>query len=372
MSNHGIEIQMSSAGNVAYQTIRRLGGLDRLESLSNEELVELFDGMAHGEIQEDSGDGKNRGKKPKTRARTVTRGRLIEALKTGKWGDNAAAERRLAYLLQRGVLRVGLRVKCQHCGQHSWYALDSLAEHLQCERCLETSSFPIHEPKSAEWHYRVVGPFAVENYAQGSYAVALAIHTLYKLASHGLDRNMTWLPGCKLRKDGTELGEADFAAFCGRIGNEHCDRKPVLVLGECKSYNLFKKNDIVKMTALAQMFPGSTIAFCTLRRELTSEEKRRIALLAKKGRKTLRGDMWRNPVLVLTGTELFDPDGPPTCWKGRQFRAHRQGMHTLRDIYELCDITQQLHLNMVPYHTWQEQEFQNQKNKLAERRKRTS
>ncbi|MDP6635321.1 MAG: hypothetical protein QGG42_10510 [Phycisphaerae bacterium] len=179
---------------------------------------------------------------------------------------------------------------------------------------------------------------------------------------------MTWLPGVDLQEKGKKPLEADLAAFCGRIGRGHCGREPILVLGECKSYGPFKKRDVDRMATLAAIFPGSTIAFCTLRTELTSEEITRIALLAKKGREIWRGDMWHNPVLVLTGTELFDFDGPPICWKGKQFPVYLQKMLLVRDIYELCDITQQLHLNMVPHATWQAQEFEKQKNRRAKKR----
>jgi hypothetical protein len=205
-------------------------------------------------------------------------------------------------------------------------------------------------PNTAEWHYRIVGPFAVENYAQGSYVGALALRVI-------AGNSLTWMPSFNIHKGDKHLGEIDFAAFCGRIGFGRGCPEPVLFLGECKTRGCFEDRDLKKMQRFAKMFPGSVLAFCTLRPSLAKREMARIKSLATNGRECLRGEMWRNPVLVLTGKELLNPEAIPHCWKGTQLGGAAAKKLVLHDVYELCDITQQMYLGMEAYYEWQRRKF---------------
>jgi hypothetical protein len=219
----------------------------------------------------------------------------------------------------------------------------------------------------AVWHYRVVGPFAVENYAQGAYVAALA---LWAIGGHQLLTSPTWMPSLNIHKGDKDLGEIDFVAFCEKFGYFHCCPDPILFFGECKTYNRFENRDVEKVRRFGEMFPGSVLAFCTLRPELEKREKDRIKSLARKGRECLRGDMWRNPVLVLTATELLDFNGPPYCWKDKRVGGTLANKLVLRDVYELCDVTEQMHLGMEAYHAWQEKKFMKLRERLVARQDR--
>ena len=76
--------------------------------------------------------------------------------------------------------------------------------------------------------------------------------------------------------------------------------------------------------------------------------------VANRGRRYSERDHDHNPVLVLTGIELFGHDRPPRCWKeeGGKFVDFAKGQRGYRGILELCDWTQQLHLEMKPYGEW--------------------
>jgi hypothetical protein len=132
------------------------------------------------------------------------------------------------------------------------------------------------------------------------------------------------------------------------------------LLGECKSFNPFTTKDVDRAKRLAQRFPGASLVFATLRGELESGERKRLATLARAGRKHLKAEKWRAPVLVLTSHELMSNMGPPYCWRdvGGRFAQLAANYRGFGGLTELCDATQQLHLGMEPCGQWQQAEFE--------------
>jgi len=125
--------------------------------------------------------------------------------------------------------------------------------------------------------------------------------------------------------------------------------EPIFVIGECKSFNeQFEPRDVRRARDLAKRFPGAVLVFATLRTSLKPGEKRRIAGLARVGRRRTQADKWRTPVMVLTAHELLARMGPPFCWKdaGGKMAQFAQDYRGRNDLLELCDATQQLHLGM--------------------------
>jgi len=72
-------------------------------------------------------------------------------------------------LLRSNVLKLGMRLGCSECSHKSWYGLEDLAATLKCPRCLRQFNLPVDSPPQTEWAYRVLGPFAVGDFALGSY-----------------------------------------------------------------------------------------------------------------------------------------------------------------------------------------------------------
>jgi hypothetical protein len=68
----------------------------------------------------------------------------------------------------------------------------------------------------------------------------------------------------------------------------------------------------------------------------------------------------KNPVLLLTGTELFSAFGPPQCWKeaGGTMKTFAESGFPSHSLIQLCDATQQLHLGMQPWHNEWAAEFE--------------
>ena len=247
---------------------------------------------------------------------------------------------------------MGAEIDCPHCGQSNWYRLSALDAFLLCHRCLQEFDFPAEHTPSKLWRYRTIGPFAVENYIMGGIPVLLSMIVLGGGGGSFPSAGITWCPSFELKRNGVHWGEIDALAFIEQKDSRTGSGLPVFV--EAKSYGekerIFSSEDIDRMRKIGQLFPGSVLVFATLRLQLTRSDKDLIRRLAELGREPFRGDDWTNPVVVLTGVELYSESGPQYCWDdipegaedARRFRA-------IDRLSDLADATQQLHLGMEPY-----------------------
>lgn len=346
LQDEGFSVEISHAGETAQQLIKALGGFWGVRHISNIEIIKLLDRMAHGLVETiPSKDSKP--DKPIARSRMASRDTWWQLLLDIHEKRTKAANWHLETFVEKGILRLGVKIECTECKQANWYSLPDIGDKLKCEKCLEMFLFPsVHPPKQA-WFYRTQGAFSVENYAHGSYSVALGL----KFLSETMEAKNTWSPSIKIKGPNKLELECDFAMWRNELRfGEH---KMSLIFGECKSFDEFKIEDINRMKKFAEKFPGSILAFCSLKESMTKKEIARLVKLAKWGRKSLGAGKTRAPVLILTKVELTHDQRPPYCWKeaGGRFADFAKNKH-MGSIFELCDLTQQLHLGMDSYGSW--------------------
>jgi len=145
------------------------------------------------------------------------------------------------------------------------------------------------------------------------------------------------------------------------------DTVAVTQFAECKTYDHFRQVDVKRMMALAKDFPGVILVFATLRKELTANEKNLLRPLANRGRKYWKAERPYNPVLILTGTELFADFRPEYSWKDGTpaHTAMAQKMRGHMSLLELCHATQQLYLDTKPWHEWLRERWDLKRAKMA-------
>jgi hypothetical protein len=131
------------------------------------------------------------------------------------------------------------------------------------------------------------------------------------------------------------------------------------IFGECKTFGQFQNKDFERMRNIAKSFPGAILALCTLRKDLTPVEVQEITKIAKAGRKQWKSERPINPVLILTGNELMNMFGPPSCWRDK----HGSKFDRVFSLLEVADATQQIYLNLP---SWKEEWFK----KFDEKRKK--
>ena len=326
---HDWSVALSSAGRIAKQTCLALGGEWGLGTLTDEGIVKLLDKMS---------DGKSMRKK-------AFLGEISHIANGHRFP--VEADRMLNRLTDVRMFRLGLEVQCPVCTQRSWYSLEDIDYRLQCMKCLERFDVPSHTPDNLAWSYRSFGPFSLPAYGQGAYPVLLT----YYFFSSKLDGATTPIMSFNAEKGKKKL-EVDLGIFFNQQRFERTSTD--LLFAECKSYGHFKPRDVEQLCYLGAEFPGAILVFATLRKNLSSIEKRMLSRVAKRGRGYSEHNRNYNPVLVLTGFELFGDQRPPECWEGggEKFEAFAESERGYRGILELCDCTQQLHLDMDPYYKW--------------------
>jgi len=332
--------ELSDKGYIAKQMLKQLGGTWGISTIANEGVIKLLDDVGEG----------------KTMKKDAFRREISKIANQMRFPEDPHVI--LQRLLCVKMFRLGIELQCPICKQHSWYSMKEADYEIQCPKCLERFPIPSHSPEEIEWSYRTFGPFSLPKRAYGVYTVLLTLRFFSQPTLEATTPIMSFLA----EKDGIRI-EADLGLFYQwtRFGNT----KTELIFSECKTYNHFDKKDANRMRILGEQFPGAFLVFATLNKTLTEKEKRLLRPVVNRGRRYWKADRPFNPVLILTGTELFSEFGPPQCWKdaGGKHAVFGEDYSVRTDLPRLCDVTQQLYLDMKPWHQWLEERWEKRRKK---------
>jgi hypothetical protein len=317
------QINLSAAGKLTHRLLTAMGGPEYSAIWTKPSVVRLFDSI-------------NR-----TASRCMLHPEFVSRLKT-ELRSAEVANRILGQWVKRGVVALGLQVQCDKCGQRNWMGSIERFGTLHCERCLDSFDFPVLRPeRDAKWAVRPLGPFSVEDHSHGAFAVAATLRCLGRL---GVRWTTSWVPSVTLRSSSIER-EVDFMM----LRHNDIDRggEPLLLLGECKTFNAFDEDDAAKMVQLGRAFPGAVLVFAKLGVDLDDNERRLLQGLVER----VREPQSSNPVLILTATELSSDFGPVIAWRdGSEAERGFAGKFKSAslDVLNLCDATVQLRLGIPP------------------------
>jgi len=250
------------------------------------------------------------------------------------------------------MIRLGIETACPHCQAANWHSLTAADYQLTCERCLKPYAFPQAGIRShnRNWAYRVIGPFSVPDFARGGYGALLALNVLGHI---GGSRNpKTFSTALTMRFDDVNA-EADFVALQAS-DNMDRHRPPDLIIGEAKSLgdgDLIKAKDLAQLKAIGTKLPGAFLVVAVMRDDFTAAEKTRLLAFVKWARRpNALGDL-TNPVLLLTGNELFHRFAISSTWEelGGRHAEYSDYDHT-RDLKSFAESTQAIYLNLPPHY----------------------
>ena len=327
----GWRVELSSPGRIAKQMLLQLGGNNGARFLAQEGILQLLKKM-------NSSDQKSVSEK-------FVRGEVQKIVNQGKYKREGGAERIIQQLIDAKVFQLGMEIQCPVCTKHSWYSLKGADYELQCSECLAQFPFP-SASKEIQWAYRPLGPFSSSNQADGAYTVLLTLRFFSDLLLLG--GATTPLMSFTAQKDGMKPLEADLALFfqvSGLINSRH-----ELIFAECKTFNDFKKKDVERMMDLGKAFPEAVLVFATLKEHLRDNEKKILRPMVNNSRKNWRRSIPFNPVLILTGTELFWQSSLSE-WQQKmekKIRSLDYPSHPRSELLVCCNLTQQVYLNMEP------------------------
>ena len=363
LQRFGIEAKLSEPGHIAKQMLEHLGGLWGVNLLTDLETIQLLNKMAGG----------LRRKTNETDTVEETFERRTAPVKD--WTDLMSRRKQrnrlprlgLEDFTKRNLIRLGLETACPNCQATNWHSLTAVDYGIKCERCLKDYEFPqaALRQRNENWFYRIIGPFSVPDYARGSYSALLTLRALTHIGS-SMDK-MTFSTAMNLEFD-AERAEVDFAAWRSKESHD-IDNPPELIVGEAKSLgagDLIKPKDIEKLKAVARKLPGAFLVISMMRNEFTATEKKLIETFVKWGRRPDERGLPTNPVILLTGHELFVEHHISATWKelGGAYANFVDYEHT-RTLHSFADATQQIHLGLPSFGQWRASE----RKKRAEQRK---
>jgi hypothetical protein len=361
-AERGWQISTSDKGSITKQLVRQIGGLWRVNWLTEESVLRFLTEIPRSGPISDSD----------------FRARLSRLSKScGRF----QAEQLAKWLVESNIVKLGIDVCCPKCLQRSWYSVTEANYELVCRQCLESYRLPAETLKKMPWAYRGAGAFGsrlevvvvqeplartgdgppseqisdevttvrakVPDGLQGGLSVLLLLHLL----SRDMHPSITPLLSFNASK-GDEHLEVDLGLFTRHIrsGLNQDD----VVFAECKSFHgRFTERDVQRMEKFARDFPGAVVVFATLRRELDAKEKRLLIPFVNRGRRLLTTTRPNNPVVIFTANELFSWTGPRSAWKelGPPFSHHADEYGDDRVFVSLADATQQLYLGLPSIHT---------------------
>jgi hypothetical protein len=344
LKGHGIAAKPSSAGRIADQVLKSIGGFWGAHLLADKETLETLDAMAKNVRR--YGDGTVEEYPDRAKPARVWQSLVEKRKNQGHWQMDLS----LDAFVKAGILRLGLSIDCPNCMNRNWYGLREIDEQIVCQRCLKHFEFPQGRLNftNTPWQYRVVGPFSVPDFAGGAYATVLAL----RVFTHNLgsDTQLTTSTGLDVTVEQTS-NEIDFAFWYRRDRLFGQDGEAVSVFGEAKSFakESFEAKDLQRMKRLAAAFPGAFLVFAALKDVLSADEKSEIGKMALAGRERLNNGRPRSPVIVLTASELFSDRYLKLTWEGigGQHRELAAPPYIqLGNLWTLASITQQLYLDL--------------------------
>lgn len=369
-----VNTEISAAGKTLLQVMKSLQGFWGIRYISHPKIIERLNSMA---CKLSKRTETIEGQQKEYLGRTVKFDALKEEIHKINEDDITTEfwkKKVIESLIKYNVIKLGLEVKCSLCNHRNWYSLNSLKYELVCENCLKTFSFPQDSPSNREinWCYRVIGPFAKPDYAQGAYASVLALRFFNDL-DRGLSSSLSWCTSLELTLESGQKSEADFLLWYQRKRIRENNYGVELVFGESKSFakDSFGEKDLKNLRNLAQKFPGSILVCATMKDKLDADEKKRIAKTAVWGRASAPIGTTRAPLIVLTATELFSQStlGLRHLWKqkgGKRAQLIEPAYIREDNLRVLADLTQQVYLDLPSYHEWWEAKW---KQKKAKKRK---
>ena len=335
LKSKGWTVKLSSAGHVAKQMVQQLGGIDYIGILAYKEIIQLLRKM-------NNSDGK-------ALAEEYVWAEIHKIPTQAVYNKREVAESILNQLINLKVFQLGMKIQCPVCTQHAWYSMTEADYGLQCPRCLNGFPFPAAS-QQVKWVYRTLGPFSSSNQAQGAYTVLLTLRFFSDFSL--LNGAITPLMSFTAEKD-EEKTEVDLALFFQE--SKFRNSKTEVIFAECKTFNSFQQTDVEKMASVGEVFPGAVLVFAKLEEFLRDEEKALLCTLVNRSRKNQFNQRPFNPVLILTGKDLFW-ESPVSEWCEKTGRM-RMAVDSRKGMLELCDFTLQTNLGIESWDQWLDEQY---------------
>lgn len=331
--NKGLNVYLSEAGQIAKQILDNINGIWGLYLIDDENSINFINNMSKG---------------------------LGHSTKIAQWQEminkrkkNGAHSRvDLDSYVERNIIKLGLETDCLYCYTKNWHGLDEVSYKVKCARCLKEYNFPQAKikPGNNNWKYRLIGPFATQNFAQGAYTSLLTIRFFTWFWNRDTPSNYTTASNIKYKGKNYEI---DFAIWISNKRGHNINLEPKLIIGEAKSFgiNAIQKKDLEHLKETAKLLPDSFLVISVLKETFSEDEKKLLKEFVEWSRKeSSKGKKYW--VILLTATELFN-EFLTSTWKnkGEPYSNHTN-YHDVSTLESLSDSTLSIYLDEKKYYEW--------------------
>lgn len=167
--------------------------------------------------------------------------------------DEDGLKDELSNLIERNVLLVGVKPKCQRCGYRFWCHISEASQKITCKGC----GFPFGISSEEEWHYQLNSLVRSAFADQGTVPVLLALGQLLFDAR----TSFLYIPSTELFKAGATTNEMSLDSEVDLA----CIVDGKFVIGEIKqSISLFNEKDFSRMKEMALALRPDGIIFSSM------------------------------------------------------------------------------------------------------------
>lgn len=359
----GIQVSLSEAGRIAKQMLESLDGFWGLYLFDDINSIQFINKLANSSrVRSNTDNGEVLEEEFSGRAATIDQWQAMIAKRKAQGAHDGV---NLSDYIAKNVIRVGLETKCYHCNANNWHDLDEVSYKVKCSRCLKIYNFPQGGLKknNQNWKYRVIGPFAVPDYAQGAYASLLTIRFFSKFCTR--DAAISYSTAIDIDSNEKKC-EVDFSIWLSDENGHDVHGDPRLIIGEAKSFavDAITEKDLSKLKMAAGLMPSSILVVSVLKTEFSDEEVIRLKEFVEWAREPVHYKP-RHWVILLTGTELFD-EFLKSAWKkkGEPF-SNFADYHDTSNFEPFSDATLAIYLGLPPYYRWLEDKEKGKRKILA-------
>lgn len=348
--HQGLTVALSDAGRIAKQMVESIGGISKLYLFSNENIIQFINKLANStrkrtkngsnDVLEEDFSGK---------MASIADWHTIISKNQNGWSFRGIE---ISNYINSNVIKIGLQTECSYCYAKNWHDLDELSYQVKCTRCLKHYDFPQAniKPKNENWKYRVIGPFAVPDYAQGAYTSLLTIRFFTQFRNSHTPSNYS--TALEIKHNGKPL-EVDFAIWASDESDHDIYPEPRLIIGEAKSFAIdaITEKDLEHLKAVAELLPNCILVISVLKESFSKDEIVRLKKFVEWSRESSSFGP-KHWVILLTGTELFN-EFLESSWekKGEPYKNFAN-FHSIRSLETLSDATISIYLKMDSYYKW--------------------
>jgi hypothetical protein len=275
LKNYGFDYrQISSPGLALERIMDQLGGLFGCRIFQNAGVRELIQRLSNGAQMH----------------MEEVRVTLLKNTPMQRRQQRAAAHDLLEDLIQKRVLRQGIKLQCDRCQRNAWYGLGEFSDEFKCKLCFHIQRMPVIGENP--WECISDGLFTLPGKMAGCITAATALASL----SHFLHYDFKYVASFDYA-DGSGKAERDFAIMTSGLLRNAVD----LIFGECKTAEGFGKADGNAQDANCSKLrdkekndmrelgkrTGAYLAFCTLAADFSAADKEFLVSLVEEKQKLI-------------------------------------------------------------------------------------